>query len=305
MKIKISIIFLLFNLFSVFSQHESILKEYSKQVITIDSLKKVIKTEKENSKVQFESLIKKQDTIKKLKSTLSKLEEFKKEKKKVDALIQQKNDSIIIFIKQKAELSQKIVNERITYEQETLDEKEKAKSEIFSKIINTYKNKNFEDLILSSNKLSIQRDLQRIGDNNEVKQILIDLNKYYEVKSLLEKPFDGQQNKIRQTELNKINRQSASLDKLKEHIDNYQLIDKGIKECITNINSLDKKETVSGMGEEIKKLKLNKILTEISKYIFNYDFNFTEYPYLSNILSQVIKIKFPNPDQDISNLLKQ
>lgn len=304
MKIKITIIIVLFNQFSVFSQQD-VMKEFAKQAVAIDSLKKVIKIEKENYKILVDSLTKKEESIKSLKSILSKLNEFNRDKKKIEALILQKTDSIIKLKKEKSELSLKISNDRITWEQKILDEKEKTKSEILTKIANTYKNKNFDDLIVSSNKLSIQRDLQLLGENNELKQILMDLNKYFEAKSLLDKPFDVEQKNIFLVELNKIKQQSALLVKLKENLDNYQLLDKGLKDCLNSITALDKKATVSGMGKEIQQKKLNKILTEITNYIFNYDLYSNDYPYLSNILFELVKTKVPNPDQDITGLLKK
>ena len=301
MKIKITIVFVLFNLFSVFSQQD-LIKELGKQAVIIDSLKKVTKTEKENYRIQSEALKNKNDSIKILKLTLSKLEKYKTEKGKIDNLIKQKNDSIILLKNQKSELSLKISKERMIGEQKILDEKEKAKSEILTKIINTYKGKKFDDLIGASNKFSIERDLQLIGENNDLKQIFIDLNKYFEAILLLDQPFDTEKIKKAQNELLTIKQQSVFLDKLKDQIENYQLIDKGFKDCIIKINSIDKNITAKN-DEFIKKDKLNKILTEVSKYIFDYDFNFSDYPYLSNILFQVIKIKFPNSDQDISKLI--
>jgi hypothetical protein len=303
MKIKITIVFVLFNLFSVFSQQD-LIKEIGKQAVIIDSLTKVNKNEKEKYNVQYETLKNKKDSIRILKLTLLKLEKFKTEKGKIDNLIKQKNDSIILFKSQKSELSQKITEEIIISEQKILSEKEKVKSEILTKIINTYKAKSFDDLISFSNKLSIKRDMELIGGNNEMNQTFIDLAKYFEAKSLFDSHFDTEKTKKAQTELNTIKQPSALLDKLKTQIENYQLIDKGFRDCLIKINTIDKKET-AGNDEFIKKQKLSKILTEVSDYIFNYDFNFPDYPYLSNILSQVINIKFPNPDQDISKLINK
>lgn len=302
MKIKITIVFLLFNLFSVFSQQD-LIKEVGKQAVVIDSLKKVTKTEKENYRIQSEALKNKNDSIKILKLTLSKLEKFKIEKGKIDNLIKQKNDSIIILKNQKTELSQKISQERLICEQKKIEEKEKVKTEILTKIINTYRGKKFDDLIILSNKFSVERDLQLIGENNELRQIFIDLNKYFEAILLLDQPFDTEKIKKAQNELLTIKQQSVFLDKLKDQIENYQLIDKGFKDCVTKINSIDKKET-AGNDEFIKKQKLNKILNEISDYIYNSDIN-SYYPYLSDRAFQIIKIKFPNPDQDISKLINK
>lgn len=302
MKIKITLIIVLFNLFSVFAQQD-VMKEFGKQAVAIDSLKKVIKTEKENYKILVDSLTKKEESIKSLKSILSKLNEFNRDKQKIEALILQKTDSISILKKQISATKQLNLNESKKWEQKIINEKEKVKSEILAKIANTYKNKNFDDLIVSSNKWSIQRDLQLLGENIELKQILMDLNKYFEAKSLLDKPFNVEQKNIFLAELNKIKQQSAILDKLKENLENYQKLDEGLKDFINSISVIDKKETVSGMSREMGQKKLNKILTEISNFIFNYDFYSNDYPYLSDILFELVKIKVPNPDQDISKLL--
>jgi hypothetical protein len=303
MKIKITIVFVFFNLFSVFSQQE-LIKEIGKQAVIIDSLTKVNKNAREKYSVQYETLNNKNDSIKILKLSLSKLEKFKTEKGKIDNLIKQKNDSIILLKKQKSDLSQKISEERIICEQKKLDEKEKATSEILTKIINTYNGKKFDDLIGASNKTSIKRDRELIGENNALTQIFIDLTKYFDFKSLLDQPFDAEKIKKAQTELITIKQQSALLDKLKVQIENYQLIDKGFRDCIININSIDKKETARN-DEFIKKEKLNKILTEVSDYIFNYDISNSDYPYYANILFQIIKVKFPNPDLEISKLINK
>jgi hypothetical protein len=74
-------------------------------------------------------------------------------------------------------------------------------------------------------------------------------------------------------------------------------------EAIEKIISIDKREVVASMEDEIQKQKFNKILSEISLYIFNYDFNFVDYPYLSDIVLEIMKRKQPNPDADITYLL--
>jgi len=90
------------------------------------------------------------------------------------------------------------------------------------------------------------------------------------------------------------------LDGLKKNLKNYQAFTDGLKESIKKIIELDKNQAVSGMSEDIQKSKLN----EISQYIFDYDFNLIDYPYLSNIVLEIIKDKQSNPDADISDLLK-
>ncbi len=59
------------------------------------------------------------------------------------------------------------------------------------------------------------------------------------------------------------------------------------------------------MSPQVVNSKLNKILSELSKFIFDYNFNFVDYPYFSDIVLDIIKRKQPNPDADIVDLLKK
>jgi predicted transcriptional regulator len=138
-----------------------------------------------------------------------------------------------------------------------------------------------------------------------VKTVLSDLVKYFNAKELLEQKFDAVKIKDAQAKLSQIQQQSELLDKRKEYMENYQTFNDGLKESIEKIIKLDKSESVLGMDEEIQKQKFNKILAEISSYIFNYDFNFMDYPYLSDIVLEIIKRKQPNADADITNILKK
>jgi chromosome segregation ATPase len=189
-------------------------------------------------------------------------------------------------------------------EQKAKQEKEKGKNETLKNIVNSY-NKKFDDLIKSSTKLSVQRDILLVGAKEEVKQVLSDLAQYFNAKELLSQKFDATKIKKEQTGLNQIQQQSELLNKLKEHIEDYQTLNDGLKKSIEKIIVLDKQESVSGMDEEIQKQKFNKILAEISSYIFNYDFNFVDYPYLSDIVLEIIKLKQPDADANITNILKK
>lgn len=337
MKKNITIVFLIFNLFSVFSQQEVEVvkqdqatintintlmaekkadKEHFKaqldllkktQLNTIDSLQAVIKTEKNNFDDTIDLLEKKGDTIKDLNKELSKYEKFKKEKKEIDILINQKTDSITLLTNQKFELNQKISNEKIACEQKILIENEKVRNEMLTKTASIYEDNTYEYLIGFLSKKLIARDKELLLGSKELEQMFTDLNCYFEAKALLEDSYDSVKINDALTKLNKINKQSESLDKLKENLENYELLDKGLNDCLIRIDALDKKESVSGMGEDIEKLKFNKILTiltEHSNYMFSYDLNFVDYPYLTNVLYQVIKLKFPNPDRDISKFIK-
>jgi hypothetical protein len=299
------------SFFSVFAQQDVLLEKYMKQSIkqefAIDSLKKVSKSENDNfskqSKDYQSKLNAKNDTIKILKLNLSKLEKYKSEMNKNEALFKQKNDSIILLKNQIGILNKQKLDENQKYIQNLREENIKGKNEVKSKFIDYYKNKKFDELIVSTSKNSIQRDLLIIEDNND-KALLNDLIIFFEAKAVLEKKYNNEQLKITLFQLNQLKRQSEMLTSLAENIDNYQIFNNGLVECLLKINKIDNKETV-GNDKDLKILKYNKILSEISIYIFEYGFNFVDYPYLSDILSQLIKRKKPNPDADINDLIKK
>jgi hypothetical protein len=249
-----------------------------------------------------------QKTAKSLKDSLLLLVEvkkFKDNKKEFEAQLKTKTDSIILLKNQLSEKDKQIAETRQQGYEKAKQETKRGKQEALANIVNSYKNPNFDDLIKSSTRESVQRDLQLAGDNPEIKQTLSDLDKYFSAKELLTKRYDEYGISNAQKQLKTVNQRSESLDRLKENMENYGNFSKGLKETMNKIAELDGQESVSGMGEEIKKQKLNKILTEISPYIFNYDFNLSDYPYLSDILLEIIKRKLPDADADITDLLQK
>ena len=271
----------------------------------IDSLKKVTKAYLENIEKlnkSFQDSTKKINRInKELKAELSDLDNFKTNKKSIENQLKLLNDSIfklnsIISEKDK----QKFITDSVC-KLKVKEEFQKGKQVSLDSILFSYKGKAFDTIILSSKILSVKRDKHLIGNNADVKQLFADLITYFEAKDLLTNKFDATKIKNAQLQLNLIKQQSALLDKLKGDLENYQSYNNGLKECLGKIGELDKKESVTGMGDEIKKRKFNKI----SSYIFNYDFNFVDYPYLSNIVLDIIKIKQPDADANISTFIEK
>ena len=281
-----------------------LIKELSKQAVEIDSLKKVVKTEMDSKLQLSKENYNLKDTIKKLKSEFVNLEEFRKQKKNIDTILRQKVDSIVLL---KASISEK--DKKITAEMQKSEQKERerfdaGKNEILATIANSYKSKSFDELLKSSTKESVQRDLQLFQNQTEIKQILSDIEKFFIAKELLAAKLDIVQIKNVQNQLGQVKQKSTVLDKLKEIIGNYQTFNDGLKETTGKIIALDIKEEARN-NKEIQKKKFDKILAELSPYIFNYDFNFSDYPYLSDIFLEIIKRKQPNPDADISDLLNK
>jgi hypothetical protein len=213
------------------------------------------------------------------------------------------SETVVSLKNQIAEKNQKISAERLACEQKSLAEKEKGKNEALAEVINSYKNNKFDDLILSSTKLSVQRDMQIVDNNAEVKPILSDLEKYFLAKELLSQKIVASQINDAQTKLAQIQIQSPMRDKLLENIKLYKDFNDELKKTLEKLVDLDKRKVAAG-EPEIQTLKFNEIISELADYMYNY-YDFGNYPYLSNIILEIIKRKKPNADEDITDLLRQ
>ena len=322
MKRLIVLLLILFCFRSVYSQ--DLIKEIQKLTLANDSLQKqVIRPLKDSilrstiTNASAMSKLQKQiNTLEKDKSELNKkikdLDKVNTELNKIPIKIER--DSLLKrvdhLIANVAELNQKnqdqvrlLAEEKLICEQKTKAEKEKGKSEILASLVNAYINKKFDDLIKASTILSVQRDMQIVGSNPEVKPILSELEKYFNVEKLLSEKYDAAQIRNALIQMNQINQKSIFLDKLKDNINNYKIFNDELIKTIEILIDLDKRK-VADSDEKIQKMKLNEILTGLTNYMYNY-YDHGNYPYLSDIILEIIKRKQPNADEDITDLLRK
>ena len=290
MKKLLVLIFITINFFNAYSQ-ESLLDRVTKQAVEIDSLEKRIKRF-ETSFTQLSNTIKtKNDEIIDLQSLIEKLKKYKQ--------LNDTNNDL-------SESYNNLLNSQTTLKNNHTKElniaKAKAKNEIYSKIADTYTNINFESLILISNKASVDRDSNLLFKNQKLKQTFKDLKFYFEAKALLSYAYDAAKVQTALNNLNSINHTSASLDKLKSLLTSYKTKYKGLKDCFERILSHNK--NVNDLSDEIRSDKIKDINYEISTYIFDFDINFNDYPYISEVVNNAIVTKHGNTDVNISNLLK-
>ena len=271
-------------------------------VIKNDSLKKVISANELRNKQQSEN---QEDIIEALKNELSDLEKFKSNKKAIEAKLVAKSDSIKLLKKQISEKDNEIKNITVNSKKDAAAEKENGKNEVLNKLVNIYKNNSFDELINSSSIESVQRDKQLIGNNTDIIQIITDLETYFNAENLLSKKYDAEQVNNANSQVTLIKQQSKLVAALKNNLTNFKTFNEGLNAVIQNIIAIDIDESVKNMSPVVVKSKLDKILSELSKFIFDYNFNFVDYPYFSDIVLEIIKRKQPNPDADISDLLKK
>ena len=231
-------------------------------------------------------------TIKTLESTVG---ELNKNKIKVERdNLKRKCDSLIIKVKELENLinakDKQIAQELELGQQKSIEEKEKGKGEILNLIIQTY-NKPLDELIINTNIKSVDRDMSIVGDKTVVYQKLVSLQKYYNSELVLNEKYNEQRVENALTQLKSIEQTELS---------KYKLCSEGLKTTIDKILEIDKKFVAN--DDYTQKTKLNDVLAEIAWYFRNYRFNFIDYPYLSEVVLEIIKLKQKDANTDIAIL---
>lgn len=240
------------------------------------------------------------DTVTHLRSELDNYKKFKKERKEhenkiqsLEELISKQKDSIKTI---RANIPDTIITERF-----------RAKEEVLSSIIDTYKNKNFDDILKKKTLASVVQDSEILGTNSSISEVVTYARLYFEAQGCLSAPYSEDNVTKALNKLNSISVDSEYVSNLKTLLENYSYYYEDFKKMIDNLVRIDKAESVDGMPEEIIKRKTYKVLSIISDYIFSYDFNLNDYPYITEQLLEVLKTKIKTPDaslQAIANKLK-
>lgn len=315
MRKLIVITLLFFGICSAYSQTDSLfLISYEQKILEINKLKNDLQTEKQNFSDLSDAY--KTDTIALQKQIKVLQKDIEKEKHEVSNLNKNKvkaerdvllnnvdslNSLISTLNTTISDKNKQITTVKTTGEQKALEEKEKGKAEALASFVNFYKNQLFDDLIKSSTQESVGRDMLLVGNYPDVKEILNDLQIYFNAEELLAKKFDVVQIKKAQMQLSQLKFQSKILEALKDNLEYYQDFSTALKETISKLVDLDNRKSADG-DSEIQKMKFNEIATELTEYMYDY-YDYGNYPYLSNIVLEIIKRKQPNADADISDLL--
>jgi len=103
--------------------------------------------------------------------------------------------------------------------------------------------------------------------------------------------------------LKQIKRPSKLIDTLKEIAEDYQDFNNALKETISKLIDLDKRKKGDDISESIK-FKKDEMSGILINYMFNY-YDYYKYPYLFEIVLEIIKRKIQNVDDPITDLLQK
>ncbi len=264
---------------------------YNKEVLELKAQLKSLEIEKND-------LIKKNENLSSINAGLNSAKpkvERDNLLKNVDSL----NANIIELKKNVSQKDDEISNIKLLGLDKEKQEKEAGKQEVLSRIVQTY-NKPLDNLIKSLTINVVNRDSSVIGSNTEAQPTLLSLQKYYIAEQTLYEKYDEQKVKLALAQLSSIE-QTNSVKNLTDKIDTYKLRNDGLKATIDKILKIDL-VTHDEFDDKSQKEKLNDILSELAWYFRNYGFNFTDYPYLSGIVLEIINQKQKNASKDISGL---
>ena len=317
MKKIIVVILIMFGVSNAYTQ--DLIKEIQKLTLANDSLQKQVIKPLNDSILKLNSAhsneiaklneqlkaleSEKSELNKKIKTLESSVAELNKNKIKVERdNLQAKCDSLIIRVKELENLisakDKQIAQEKELGQQKSIQEKENGKSEILNLIIQTY-NKPLDELIINTNIKSVERDMSIVGDKSIVQQKLLSLQQYFNSEQVLNEKYSEQRVENALTQLKSIEQTELVL-KLIDKLSKYKLCNDGLKSTIDKILEIDKKFVAN--DEYTQKTKLNDVLAEIAWYFRNYRFNFIDYPYLSQIVLEIIKLKQKDANTDIAIL---
>lgn len=315
MKKIIVVILIMFGVSNAYTQ--DLIKEIQKLTLANDSLQKQVIKPLNDSILKLNSAhsneiaklneqlkaleSEKSELNKKIKTLESSVAELNKNKIKVERdNLQAKCDSLIIRVKELENLisakDKQIAQEKELGQQKSIQEKENGKSEILNLIIQTY-NKPLDELIINTNIKSVERDMSIVGDKSIVQQKLLSLQQYFNSEQVLNEKYSEQRVENALTQLKSIEQTELVL-KLIDKLSKYKLCNDGLKSTIDKILEIDKKFVAN--DEYTQKTKLNDVLAEIAWYFRNYRFNLIDYPYLSEIVLEIIKLKQKDANTDIA-----
>jgi len=167
----------------------------------------------------------------------------------------------------------------------------------------SFENKSFDDLIRESSKSLVERDIVLLSDKSEIAQILIDLLNYFLAEETILNQFNPAQITNTLKNLDQITMISKLRDALKTDLERYEIYHNELKETITKIVEMDESVTAQNIPEA-REMKFTNFASNLDKYTFNRP-NFKKYPYLSNIIIEIIERKLHNVDASIKDLLNK
>jgi hypothetical protein len=241
------------------------------------------------------------DEIDKLKSEISKVEksELKTENERLLEKVEKLTKEVAETKKTVQDREVKLEEIRAEYESKMVVKKEEGIQSIKNQLLLFYE-KPFDELLEVTSKGSIQRDIALLGIDSKAQEKLKSLQIYHESKLLLTEKYNSAKVQKVLEELNAIE-QTEAVKKSIDLLSNYELRFEGLQETLVNIIQLNSKR-IGFDNPEFTTIKYGEMINELTTYFYDYEMKLNEYPYLAEVITEIIQKKQIEIDADLSYL---
>lgn len=220
----------------------------------------------------------------------------------LEARLQQQSDSIMLMHRLIATSEQRLADMDASCIEREKQQLALGQQMIVTQIANTYKSRTFDDLISTSTAQTVKRDMSLIGNDLSVIQTLLNLQRYFVAQGVLSQRFDSIQIRLAQAELKNITLTGASenLRRLTTRIENYRLRSEAF---IATLDKIMRKDAEFLANDDYtKKVKIQAIMNDLGAYIHDYRLNPVDYPFLADVIFDIIKRKHIDANADLSDI---
>jgi hypothetical protein len=221
---------------------------------------------------------------------------------RLELQLKEKSDSLLIFSNTIINLNHDLERQEQLFVKRENQKFAEGRQNALSQLLGFYRDPSFSKLLLYATPGSVQRDLLIADAYESEKAVLKTLQIFFDSRKIIENPYNSQSASDAIKQMNSIP-QVEEVVKLKEKIEKYGLRTDGLKSTLNKIVELDKKYIAN--DDYTQRVKFLDILAELSWYFRNYRFEFGQYPFLSDIIVDVMKRKEIDANADIRDLLSK
>jgi len=160
----------------------------------------------------------------------------------------------------------------------------------------------FDSLIKHSNQTSISRDLKLVRNYDSAFLVLNDLDIYFKCLDVLKQPYNKSQVDFSLGRLRQIKRSSNSLNNLRTDISSYIEITKSLNGAIDEISRIDANNVPANGNSQLQKERFSTVIEFLSNFLYDNE-KYANYPFLQDVLFNIISRKRVNADARITDLL--
>lgn len=263
-------------------------------VIKIDSLRNVA-----GDLAAAQTFSTEQALVNQLKDSVAlyrKFEKFAEDKNKYDSSLASKNEQIERLQGELTSLREEYAVEEETMLQRAADELAAGQNASLKSIAEVYLGSSFDDLVQSTSIWSVLRDRELLVSFPEALSIIDDLIVYHRGAELLGRKYDEDAVSKLKERLVDIIGYGDVIEILWNRLDCYCTFVNNIVDSIGGLDSGDFKD---------EKEAREAFWDRLTSFLHSSDFNFSDYPYLSEILLELIHKKNENPLSDVGYILEK